>query len=61
MTITVAKVTYPDIHGSVGILFEQAGVKGHLRETSGGLLSFPFAIRTSTVSLSTSKRKSNER
>ena len=46
--------SYPDIHGSIGILFEQAGVKGHLRETPGGLLSFPFAIRNHfTVSLST--------
>jgi hypothetical protein len=46
--------SYPDIHGSVGILFEQAGVKGHLKETPGGLLSFPFAIRNQfTGSLST--------
>ncbi|MFN2314305.1 MAG: M14 family zinc carboxypeptidase [Bacteroidales bacterium] len=46
--------SYPDIHGSVGILFEQAGVKGHLRETPGGVLSFPYAIRNQfTVSLST--------
>jgi len=46
--------SYPDIHGSVGILFEQAGVKGHLRETQNGLLSFPFAIRNQfTVTLST--------
>lgn len=46
--------SYPDIHGSVGILFEQAGVKGHLREIPGGVLSFPFAIRNQvTVSLST--------
>ncbi|MBS0011558.1 MAG: hypothetical protein KFF49_09125, partial [Bacteroidales bacterium] len=45
---------YPDIHASIGILFEQAGVKGHLRETPGGLLSFPFAIRNQfAVSLST--------
>jgi len=45
---------YPDIHGSVGILYEQAGVKGHLKETPGMLLSFPFAIRNQfTVSLST--------
>lgn len=45
--------SYPDIHGSVGILFEQAGVRGHLRETPGGMLSFPFAIRNQfTVSLS---------
>ncbi len=46
--------SYPDIHGSIGILFEQAGVKGHLRETPGTILSFPFAIRNQfTVSLST--------
>ena len=46
--------SYPDIHGSVGILFEQAGVKGHLKEIPGGLLSFPFAIRNQfTVALST--------
>lgn len=45
---------YPDIHASVGILFEQAGVKGHLRNTSSGELSFPFAIKNQfTVSLST--------
>ncbi|MFO7852695.1 MAG: M14 family zinc carboxypeptidase [Bacteroidota bacterium] len=45
---------YPDIFASIGILFEQAGVKGHLRETSAGLLSFPFAIKNQfTVSLST--------
>jgi len=46
--------SWPDIHGSIGILFEPAGVKGHLRETPGMLLSFPFAIRNQfTVSLST--------
>lgn len=46
--------SYPDIHGSVGILFEQAGVKGHLKKTPSGFLSFPFAIRNQfTVSLST--------
>lgn len=46
--------SFPDIHGSVGILYEQAGVKGHLREVPGGILSFPFAIRNQfTVSLST--------
>ncbi len=55
MTITSAKgSSYPDIHGSVGILFEQAGVKGHLRDVPGGVLSFPFAIRNQfTVTLST--------
>lgn len=45
--------SYPDAHGSVGILFEQAGTKGHLREVPGGVLSFPFAIRNQfNVSLS---------
>ncbi len=46
--------SYPDVHGSVGILYEQAGVKGHLRDVPGGVLSFPFAIRNQfTVTLST--------
>ena len=45
--------SYPDIHGAVGILFEQAGVKGHLRNTAAGTISFPFAIRNHvSVSLS---------
>lgn len=45
--------SYPDIHGTVGILYEQAGVKGHLREVPGGLISFPFAIRNQlTIALS---------
>ena len=46
--------SYPDVNGSVGILFEQARVEGHLQESSNGLLSFPFAIRNHfTTSLST--------
>lgn len=46
--------TYPDINGCVGILFEQASSRGYLRETSNGLLSFPFTIRNQLVtSLST--------
>ncbi len=46
--------SYPDIHGSIGILFEQAGVKGHLKETPNMLLSLPFTIRNQvTVSFST--------
>ena len=54
--------SYPDIHGSIGILFEQAGVKGHLRETPGGLLSFPFAIRNQfTVSMSSLEAGMNMR
>ncbi len=46
--------TYPDVNGAVGILFEQASVRGHLRETDNGLMSFPFAIRNQfTTTLST--------
>ncbi|MEO1410041.1 MAG: M14 metallopeptidase family protein [Bacteroidota bacterium] len=46
--------TYPDINACIGILFEQASSRGHLRETSNGLLSFPFTIRNQVrTSLST--------
>ena len=46
--------TYPDLHGSIGILFEQASSRGHLQESSFGELSFPFTIRNQFVtSLST--------
>ncbi len=37
--------TYPDIQGGVGILFEQASSRGHLRETENGTISFPFTIK----------------
>jgi hypothetical protein len=46
--------TYPDLHGGIGILFEQASVRGHLRDTENGLLSFPFAVKNQFItSLST--------
>lgn len=46
--------TYPDVNGGIGILFEQASSRGHSRETSSGLLTFPFTIRNQvTTSLST--------
>ena len=41
--------TYPDINGSIGILFEQASSRGHLQQTSNGLLSFPFTIKNQFV------------
>ncbi len=48
--------TYPDIHGSVGILFEQASARGHLRESPHGEFDFPFTIRNQVrTSLSTLK------
>jgi hypothetical protein len=41
--------TFPDIHGGVGILFEQASSRGHAQETDNGLLTFPFTIRNQFV------------
>lgn len=37
--------TFPDINGSIGILFEQASSRGHAQETENGILTFPFTIR----------------
>ena len=37
--------TYPDLHGSIGILFEQASARGHLQDSVNGPVSFAFAIR----------------
>ena len=46
--------TYPDINGAIGILFEQASSRGHLQQTTNGLLSFPFTIKNQfTTALST--------
>jgi hypothetical protein len=46
--------TYPDIHGAVGILFEQASTRGHLRESPDGEFNFAFTIRNQfRTSLST--------
>lgn len=36
---------YPDVNGGIGILFEQAATRGHLRESQYGLMPFSFAIR----------------
>ncbi len=46
--------TYPDVHGAIGILFEQAASRGHLQESANGDLAFPATIRNQVlVSLST--------
>ena len=37
--------TFPDIHGGIGILFEQASSRGHAQQTENGLLTFPFTVR----------------
>lgn len=41
--------TYPDVQGTVGILFEQASSRGHIQESENGLLTFPFTIRNQVV------------
>jgi len=56
--------TYPDLHGGVGILFEQASSRGHLQDSIHGRLSFPFTIRnhflTSMSSLQATQRLREE-
>ncbi|WDE11655.1 M14 family metallopeptidase [Thalassomonas haliotis] len=46
--------TYPDINGSIGILFEQASSRGMQQDTINGLLTFDFGIKNHLLtSLST--------
>ena len=46
--------TFPDINGSIGILFEQASSRGHAQESVNGILTFAFTIRNQfTAALST--------
>jgi hypothetical protein len=46
--------TYPDLHGAVGILFEQASSRGFYQDNSFGGIDFPFTVRNQFVtSLST--------
>ncbi|MCP4975782.1 MAG: zinc carboxypeptidase [Maribacter sp.] len=46
--------TFPDVNGSIGILFEQGSSRGHIQETENGLLTFPFTIRNQfTTAIST--------
>ena len=54
--------TFPDINGSIGILFEQGSSRGHAQETDNGVLTFPFAIRNQfTAALSTLEAAKNMR
>jgi hypothetical protein len=54
--------TYPDIFGSVGILFEQASSRGHAQSTHRGVLTFPFTIRNQIkTSISSLKAASDMR
>ncbi|TVZ60102.1 zinc carboxypeptidase [Flavobacteriaceae bacterium MAR_2010_105] len=54
--------TFPDINGSIGILFEQASSRGHIQESANGILTFPFTIRNQlTTALSTLEAALNMR
>ena len=54
--------TYPDINGSIGILFEQASSRGHIQESDNGILKFPFTIKNQlTTGISTLKAAVNLR
>lgn len=54
--------TFPDVNGSIGILFEQGSSRGHVQETENGLLTFPFTIRNQfTTALSTIEAAQNMR
>ncbi|WP_456439935.1 M14 family metallopeptidase [Psychroserpens sp.] len=54
--------TFPDINGGIGILFEQGSSRGHIQETSNGILTFPFTIRNQfTAALSTLEAGENMR
>jgi hypothetical protein len=37
--------TYPDVNGSIGILFEQGSSRGHAQESIHGVVKFPFTIK----------------
>tara|TARA_B100000424_G_scaffold80301_1_gene60116 strand:+ start:4689 stop:7154 length:2466 start_codon:yes stop_codon:yes gene_type:complete len=52
--------TYPDVNGSIGILFEQGSSRGHIQNSQNGILTFPFAIKNQlTTTLSTLKAASS--
>lgn len=37
--------TYPDLHGALGIVYEQASSRGHVQKTGSEDITFPFTIR----------------
>lgn len=55
--------TYPDIHGGLGLLFEQASSRGHAQQSSTRVVTFPFTIRNhvrsslATVTAATDNRE----
>ena len=54
--------TYPDVNGSIGILFEQASSRALKAETSKGVMNYAFTVRNQFMaSLSTMKAVSEMR
>ncbi|SNZ00243.1 M14 family metallopeptidase [Flagellimonas pacifica] len=54
--------TFPDVNGSIGILFEQGSSRGHIQESENGVLTFPFTIRNQfTTAMSTVEAAKNMR
>jgi len=48
--------SYPDLHGALALLFEQASSRGHEQKTAFGKITFPFTIRNQyTSSITTVK------
>jgi hypothetical protein len=37
--------TYPDIHGGLGLVFEQASSRGHVQQSDTRIVTLPFTIR----------------
>uniref|UniRef100_UPI0040473F49 M14 family zinc carboxypeptidase n=1 Tax=Roseivirga sp. TaxID=1964215 RepID=UPI0040473F49 len=42
--------TYPDIHGALGLVFEQASSRGHLQDSPTGKVAFAFTIKNHVTS-----------
>jgi len=54
--------TYPDIHGGLGLVFEQASSRGHIQRSSTLDVTFPFTIRNHTrTSIATVRAASENR
>jgi hypothetical protein len=54
--------TYPDIHGGLGLVFEQASSRGHAQQSSTKVVTFAFTIRNHLrTSLATIKAATDNR
>ena len=52
--------TYPDVNGSIGILFEQGSSRGHVQNSDNGILTFPFTIRNQLTTIFSTWKACNE-